>query len=89
MAAICWRLDGLPLALELAAAGVRFLSPTELLSRLDQALEAGAARDLPVRQRTMRATMDWSYELLHGPERSSSGASRCSQEASRWRRRRR
>jgi predicted ATPase/DNA-binding XRE family transcriptional regulator len=69
VAAICWRLDGLPLALELAAAKVRFLGPTELLSRLDQALEAGAARDLPVRQRTMRATMDWSYELLHEPEK--------------------
>jgi predicted ATPase/DNA-binding XRE family transcriptional regulator len=69
VATICWRLDGLPLALELAAAKVRFLAPMELLSRLDQALEAGAARDLPQRQRTMRATLDWSYELLHGPEK--------------------
>ena len=69
VAAICWRLDGLPLALELAAAKVRFLGPIDFLSRLDQALEAGAARDLPERQRTMRATMDWSYELLHGPEK--------------------
>jgi predicted ATPase len=69
VASICWRLDGLPLALELAAAKVRFLGPTELLSRLDQALEVGAARDLPEKQRTMRATLDWSYKLLHGPEK--------------------
>jgi predicted ATPase len=69
VAAICWRLEGLPLALELAAAKVRFLAPMELLSRLDQALEAGSARDLPQRQRTMRATMDWSHELLHEPEK--------------------
>jgi predicted ATPase/DNA-binding XRE family transcriptional regulator len=69
VAAICWRLDGLPLALELAAAQTRFLGPTVLLSRLDQALQAGGARDLPERQRTMRATLDWSYDLLHEPER--------------------
>lgn len=69
VAAISWRLDGLPLALELAAARVRFLGPTALLSRLDRALEAGGARDLPERQRTMRATLDWSHNLLHGPER--------------------
>jgi transcriptional regulator with XRE-family HTH domain len=69
VAAICWRLDGLPLALELAAARTRFLGPTALLSRLDQALQAGGARDLPERQRTMRATLDWSHELLHEPER--------------------
>ena len=71
VAAICWRLDGLPLALELAAARARFLGPTALLSRLDRALEAGggAARDLPERQRTMRATLNWSHDLLHVPER--------------------
>ena len=69
VAAICWRLDGLPLALELAAARARFLSPTALLSRLDRALEAGGARDLPERQRTMRATLDWSHDLLHEPEK--------------------
>src|SRR3712207_5768730 len=57
VAAICRRLEGLPLALELAAAKVRFLDPMKLLSRLDQALETGAARDLPERQKTMRATM--------------------------------
>jgi predicted ATPase/DNA-binding XRE family transcriptional regulator len=69
VAAICWRLDGLPLALELAAARARFLGPTALLSRLDRALEAGGARDLPERQRTMRATLDWSHDLLHEPEK--------------------
>ena len=68
VAAICWRLDGLPLALELAAAQARFLGPTELLSRLDQALEAGGARDLPERQRTIRATLDWSHDLLTGEQ---------------------
>lgn len=68
VAAICWRLDGLPLALELAAAKARFLDPTTLLSRLDQALSAGWARDLPERQRTMRATLDWSHGLLSGPQ---------------------
>lgn len=69
VAEICRRLDGLPLALELAAAKSRFLSPTDLLSRLDRALEAGGARDLPERQRTMRATLDWSHNLLHASER--------------------
>jgi predicted ATPase/DNA-binding XRE family transcriptional regulator len=69
VAAICWRLDGLPLALELAAAQARFLGPTALLSRLDQALQAGGARDLPERQRTMRSTLDWSHDLLHEPEK--------------------
>lgn len=69
VAAICWRLEGLPLALELAAARMRFLGPTALLSRLDRALEASGARDLPERQRTMRATLDWSYELLSEPEK--------------------
>ncbi len=68
VAAICWRLDGLPLALELAAAHTRFLGPMALLSRLNRALEAGGARDLPERQRTMRATLDWSHELLHERE---------------------
>ena len=73
VAAICWRLAGLPLALELAAAKVRFLEPAALLSRLDQALSTAWARDLPERQRTMRATLDWSYELLSEPERKLVG----------------
>jgi predicted ATPase/DNA-binding XRE family transcriptional regulator len=68
VAAICWRLAGLPLALELAAAKVRLLEPRALLSRLDQALSTAWARDLPERQRTMRATLDWSHELLSRPE---------------------
>lgn len=70
VAAICWRLDGLPLALELAAAQARFLGPTQLLLRLDQALEAGGARDLPERQRTMHATLDWSHDLLSDEEQA-------------------
>ena len=69
VAAICWRLAGLPLALELAAAKVRFLDPATLLSRLDSALSSAWARDLPERQRTMRATLDWSHGLLSEPER--------------------
>jgi predicted ATPase/DNA-binding XRE family transcriptional regulator len=70
VAAICWRLAGLPLALELAAAKIRLLEPTALLLRLDQALSMSWARDLPERQRNMRATLDWSYELLSEPEQA-------------------
>ena len=70
VAAICWRLAGLPLALELAAAKVRLLDPATLLSRLDRALSTAWGRDLPERQRTMRATLDWSHDLLSGPERA-------------------
>lgn len=68
VAAICWRLAGLPLALELAAARIRFLNPAALLTRLDVALSAGWARDLPERQRTMRAALDWSHDLLNPEE---------------------
>jgi predicted ATPase len=57
------------LALELAAAQVRFLGLTALLARLDRALEAGGARDLPERQRTMRATLRWNYDLLSEEEK--------------------
>jgi predicted ATPase len=65
-AAICRRLDGLPLALELAAGQLRFLDSTTLLERLDRRLPilTGGARDAPARQRTLRATIEWSYDLL-------------------------
>lgn len=66
VAQICERLDGLPLALELAAAQTSLLSPAMLLQRLDDALPLliDGARDLTPRQRTMRATIEWSYQLL-------------------------
>ena len=70
VAAICWRLAGLPLALELAASKARFINPKGLLTRLDSALSSGWARDVPERQTTMRATLDWSHDLLSAPERS-------------------
>lgn len=70
LAEICVRLDGLPLALELAAGRAPILAPEALLRRLGQrlALLTGGARDLPVRQQTLRATIDWSYGLLSQEE---------------------
>jgi predicted ATPase len=72
VAEICRRLDGLPLAIELAAARVRLLPPQALASRLGQrfSLLTGGARDLPERQRTLRNTLDWSYGLLPADEQA-------------------
>jgi predicted ATPase/class 3 adenylate cyclase len=70
IAQICHRLDGLPLAVELAAARIRVLSPQAILPRLDQRLPllVGGVRDLPARQQTLRHTIAWSYDLLPEPE---------------------
>ena len=69
--AICRRLDCLPLAIELAAASVKALSPAAILRRLEHRLPlpSGVARDAPERQRTLRATIEWSHDLLDAEER--------------------
>ena len=66
VAEICMRLDGLPLAIELAAARLKLFSPEVLLVRLSSRLTLlnGGPRDLPARQQTLRATIDWSHALL-------------------------
>ena len=71
VAGIVARLDGLPLAIELAASQVRILSPQAILERLERhlPLPAGSARGRPERQQTMRAAIAWSYDLLEVPER--------------------
>ena len=70
VAEICIRLDGLPLALELAATYLNLLSPQQLLSRLEHRLDllTDGAADLPERQQTLRKTLQWSYELLNKEE---------------------
>lgn len=70
IAEICYRLDGLPLAIELAAARVRLMTPREMLARLEHRLQflTGGARDLPVRQQTLRNAIAWSYDLLNKDE---------------------
>src|SRR3954468_8908599 len=72
VAEICVRLDGLPLAIELAAPRVRTLTPPALLRRLDQrlALLTGGAQDVDARQRTLRGTIEWSYDLLLAKEKT-------------------
>jgi predicted ATPase len=71
VAEICYRLDGLPLAIELAAARIKLLTVQAMLARLGNRLKllTGGARDLPQRQRTLRSTMEWSYGLLEEGEK--------------------
>jgi predicted ATPase len=72
VAEICVRLDGLPLAIELAASRIKVLSPQKMLERLGNRLKllTGGARDLPERQRTLRSTIEWSYGLLGEGEKT-------------------
>jgi predicted ATPase len=72
VATICTRLDGLPLAIELAAARIKLLSPSAMQSRLESSLQllTGGAKDLPKRQQTLRGTIDWSYDLLSPAEQT-------------------
>ena len=88
VAEICARLDGLPLAIELAAARIKLLPPAAMLARLESRLQllTGGSRDLPERHKTLRATLGWSYELLNAAEqklfrRLSVFASGCTIEA--------
>jgi predicted ATPase/serine/threonine protein kinase len=72
VASICARLDGLPLAIELAAARIKLLSPSAMLARLESRLNllTGGALDLPTRQQTLRSTVDWSHGLLNPSEQT-------------------
>src|SRR5207245_7319989 len=72
---ICARLDGLPLAIELAAARIKVLSPSSMRTRLASRLQllTGGARDLPQRQQTLRAAIDWGYDLLSPAEQKLFG----------------
>jgi predicted ATPase/class 3 adenylate cyclase len=75
IAELCLRLDGLPLAIELAAARIRLFSPQALRQRLESRLKLlqGGARDMPERQQTLRHTIDWSYDLLADGEKTLFG----------------
>lgn len=88
VAEICYRLDGLPLAIELAAARIRLFPPQALLGRLSSRLKllTGGAKDAPNRQQTMRGAIDWSYSVLNETEQALFGrlsvfAGGCSLEA--------
>src|SRR6266571_6277900 len=72
VATICTRLDGLPLAIELAAARIKLLSPSAMQARLESSLQllTGGAKDLPLRQQTLRGAIDWSYGLLSQAEQA-------------------
>jgi predicted ATPase len=72
VASICARVDGLPLAIELAAARIKLLSPSAMQARIESSLNllTGGARDLPTRQQTLRGTIDWSYRLLNEAEQT-------------------
>ncbi len=72
VAGICIRLDGLPLAIELAAARIKIFNPQQLLERLESRLNmlTGGSRDLPARQQTLRSAIDWSYQLLNEGEQN-------------------
>lgn len=72
IAEICRKLDGLPLAIELAAVRIKLLAPQAILTRLSNSLKllTGGARDLPERQQTMRAAIQWSYDLLDAEEKT-------------------
>ena len=87
VAQVCYRLDGIPLAIELAAARAKVLSVEQIADRLDDCfglLSAGSRTAMP-RHRTLHATMDWSHELLSERSARCSGGCRCSPAVSRWR----
>ena len=79
IAEICRRLDGLPLAIELAAVRVKLLAPAAILKRLEHSLNllTGGAKDLPERRQTMRGAIAWSYDLLDADEKKCSIVCRC------------